>query len=626
MLRHGIAEIGAWPEGRRVRFKVWAPFAKTVSVEAASHGPSSPIRLMKDSSGYFHGAASSIKPGDDYYYRLDGRDRYPDPASRFQPAGVHGPSRVVDPLAFRWTDGAWKGLPLERFIIYEIHVGAFSRTGDFCSVASRLNYLRKLGVTAVELMPVGQFPGGRNWGYDGVFPFAPQNTYGGPDGLKLLVNACHGAGLAVILDVVYNHLGPEGNNLGHFGPYFTTRYKTPWGDALNFDGAWSDEVRRFFILNALYWINELRIDALRIDAVEGMLDFSANPFLAELANAVHQDAARFGRQVQVMAESDLNDARIISPRELAGSGLDAQWNDDFHHALHAVITGERQGYYRDFGRLGQLACAFRRGFVFTGQYSKYRRRGHGNSPAGRAPSQFVVFSQNHDQVGNRAAGDRLSVILTFEKLKLAAGAVLLSPFVPLLFMGEEYGEEAPFPFFIDFSDAALVEAIRRGRLKDLKAMGWPEAIPDPQAESTFLSAKLDPGLCRAGRHKVLFDFYRALIALRKRWPVMTELSETGTAVKRADGSVLVVRRRVEEHEILCLFNFDSRRASLTMAPGGAWRKMLDSAARQWRGPGGIAPAFVKPVPSPVRLRLQPWSFVVYGRTGKRGRPLPAEDD
>jgi maltooligosyltrehalose trehalohydrolase len=621
-----IVELGAWPTADgRVRFKVWAPFARTVTVEVAGPGAARLFRLRRDRFGYFRGLSPNVRVGDRYFYRLDGERRFPDPASRFQPLGVHGPSEIIDPLAFRWTDGTWAGLPLERYVVYEIHVGTFSERGDFRSVALRLGYLRELGVTAVELMPVAQFPGARDWGYDGAFPFAPQNSYGGPLGLKRLINACHKAGLAVVLDVVYNHLGPEGNYLGHFGPYFTKRYPTPWGDAVNFDGPDSDHVRRFFIDNALYWITEFRVDALRLDAIHGIFDSSARPFLRELAQAVHREAARLGRSVWVMAESDRNDVRFISPVEEGGCGLDAQWDDDFHHSLHTLLTGERQGYYRDFGRLGHLAKAFREGFVYSGEYSRYRRRRHGNSSAGRPASQFVVFSQNHDQVGNRAAGDRLCRSQPFEKVKLAAGSVILSPYVPLLFMGEEYGEEAPFPFFVDFSDPALISAVRRGRRADLAALGWTQEFPDPEAESTFLRAKISPGRHRRGRHRTSFEFYRTLLALRKERPALRELSRKAADVVELGDKALLVRRRAPGDDVICLFCFSERPFSTILkVDGGVWRKVFDSSARRWGGPGGVAPLFLKPAPAGPAVRLQPFSFVVYA--GSSGRTSPARPD
>jgi maltooligosyltrehalose trehalohydrolase len=403
-----------------------------------------------------------VKPGTRYFYRLDGNTERPDPASKFQPEGVHGPSQVIDPH-FVWEELHWSGIPFSHYVLYELHVGTFTAQGTFDAIVPHLDELKDLGITSIEIMPVAQFPGDRNWGYDGVYPGAVQNSYGGPEGLKRLIDACHQRGLAVTLDVVYNHLGPEGNYLCDFGPYFTDRYHTPWGAAINFDGPDSDAVRRFFIENALSWVTEFRLDALRLDAVHGIFDFSALHFLQELAAAVHEQAERLNRRIYVIAESDLNDVRLVSSPELGGYGLDAQWNDDFHHALHTLLTGERTGYYEDFGRIQDLAKAFAEGFVYSGAYSPARRRRHGNTSKDLAADRFVVCAQNHDQVGNRLKGDRLSALVSFEGLKLAAAVVLLSPFIPLLFMGEEYGETAPFPYFVSHSDPDLIEVVRRGR-------------------------------------------------------------------------------------------------------------------------------------------------------------------
>ncbi len=377
-------------EDSRCEFLVWAPLAGAVDVRILSPQELL-LPLTKDDRGYFYGASGGINPGTLYFYALDGRERWPDPASRSQPHGVHGPSQIIE-SGFTLDDGHWSGLGLQDYIIYELHVGTYTPEGTFDAVVAHLDGLAELGITAVELMPVTQFPGNRNWGYDGVYPFAVQNTYGGPEGLKRLVKACHFRGLAVVLDVVYNHLGPEGNYLGKFGPYFTDRYRTPWGEALNFDGPESDEVRRYFIENALYWINEFHIDALRLDAVHAIMDGSPNPFLAELVEAVHGEAARLKRPVYLIAESDLNDVRLLRPRELGGYGLDSYWNDDFHHVVHTVLTGEMTGYYLDFGKFGQMAKAFREGFVYSGDYSVYRRRRQGSSSLGIAPRHFVVFS------------------------------------------------------------------------------------------------------------------------------------------------------------------------------------------------------------------------------------------
>ncbi|MBX6363410.1 MAG: malto-oligosyltrehalose trehalohydrolase, partial [Gemmatimonadetes bacterium] len=472
--------LGAIPlGGGRCRFRVWAPAAGTVTLHLLGL-VDRVLPMPAADRGYFEIEVDDAPPGTPYAYRLDDGGDLPDPASRWQPQGVHAPSAVAD-AAFPWTDGAYTPPRLADYVIYELHVGAFTPDGTFEAVIPHLERLRDLGVTAIELMPVAQFPGERNWGYDGVFPFAPQSSYGGPAGLRRLVDAAHGLGLAVVLDVVYNHVGPEGNYFGRFGPYFNPAYRTPWGGAINFDGPGSDEVRRYYIENALYWIADFHIDALRLDAVHAIVDLSARPFLAALGRAVHGLAARLGRPAYLIAESDLNDPRLVTPVEDGGYGLDAQWADDFHHALHALLTGERGGYYQDYGTVEDLARAFRTGFVYTGQYSRYRGRRHGARPVSIPAERFVVFAQNHDQIGNRALAERLSSLVPFEGLKLAAATVLLSPFLPLLFMGEEYGETAPFLYFVSHTDPALIEAVRRGRKAEVAPLGGATPAPPPPA-------------------------------------------------------------------------------------------------------------------------------------------------
>jgi maltooligosyltrehalose trehalohydrolase len=596
----------------RCGFRVWAPQAQKVDVHiVAPHDRLEPLK--RDLRGYHQAIVDTVTPGSLYLYRLDGIKDRPDPASRHQPRGVHGPTEVIDP-DFPWEDHWWTGLPLRDYLIYELHVGAYTPEGTFDAVIPHLNDLRDFGVTALELMPIAQFAGTRNWGYDGVYLFAPQNSYGGPGGLKRLVNACHRAGMAVILDVVYNHLGPEGNYLSDFGSYFTERYRTPWGAAMNFDGPESDEVRWFFVHNALRWINEFHIDALRLDAVHAIVDFSAPPFLEELATLVHEHAERIGRRVYLIAESNLNDAKLIRPRELSGYDLDAQWNDDFHHALHALLTGERTGYYEDFGTVQHLARAFTDGFVYSGQYSAYRRHRYGTSSRHLPAWKFVVCAQNHDQVGNRMLGERLSQLVCFERLKLAAGTVLLSPFVPLLFMGEEYGETAPFPYFISHSDHALVEAVRAGRREEFSAFRWRGELLDPQDEATFLRAKLDHALRSQGHHRVLRDFYRELIRLRSSLPALHDLSNDRMEVIIPETNrTLVVRRWTDSNDVLMVFHFGDTPASIDVSVSeGQWRKQLDSADERW-GEGRSAISGRLTSQGEVALTLSPRAFVVLTR-------------
>ena len=609
----------------RCRFLVWAPRAERVEIRQLSPQERS-AALEKLPQGYHRVVLTDFDPSGRYVYRLyqiqakEPVER-PDPASRFQPEGVHGPSQVVN-AEFSWDDADWHGRALSRYIIYELHVGTFTPEGTFDAVIAHLDELRDIGITAVELMPVAQFPGTRNWGYDGTYPFAAQNSYGGPQGLKRLVNACHRKGLAVILDAVYNHLGPEGNYLRDFGPYFTDFYQTPWGEAVNFDGPYSDDVRRFFIENALYWLEDCHIDALRLDAVHAILDFSARPFLEELARTVHRAAERLNRRIYCIAESALNDTRIIRPRELGGFALDAQWNDDFHHALHTLLTGEQTGYYQDFGRLHQLARAWRRGFVYDGQYSGYRQRAHGNSSRNIPAQQLVVFDQNHDQVGNRMFGERLSRLVSFEDLKLAAGLVLLSPFIPLLFMGEEYGETAPFQYFIDHSDPELINAVRDGRRREFAAFGWEEDPPDPQDEATFLRSKLDRSLRDTSLSRILPSFYRELIRLRKEVAALARLSKKHQAVVADhEHRTLFVRRRAGSDEAFMIFCFSKQQTMVPLAlPAGRWKKILDSAEQRWLGPGSLLPEEVESN-GRIELPVTPQTVVVLGRDDGAGEGL-----
>jgi len=606
--------LGATPHpGGQCRFLVWAPHAFRVEVHLVAPAQRLVPLEMKE-CGYYEAVVQDVGPGSRYFYRLDGVRERPDPASRLQPAGVHGPSQVVDLIGFRWEDSEWLGSRLKEYLIYEVHVGTYSPQGTFDAIIPHLDQLKEVGVTALEIMPVAQFPGERNWGYDGAYPFAVQDSYGGPAGLQRLVNACHQRSVAIILDVVYNHLGPEGNYLSDFGPYFTDRYRTPWGASLNFDGPYSDEVRRFFVENALYWVKDLHVDALRLDAIDGIVDLSAQPFLAELARTVHGEAKRIGRRIYVIAESDLNDARVIRPAKAGGYGLDAQWNDDFHHALHALLTGEKTGYYRDFGELDHLAKAFREGFAYSGAFSAYRKRRHGNSSRNIPASRFVVFAQNHDQVGNRLRGDRLSCLVKFEALKLAAGAVILSPFIPLLFMGEEYGETAPFQYFTSHSDPSLVEAVRRGRQEEFAAFEWQGDSPDPQAESSFLDCKLDHALRGQEPHATLWKFYQELISLRQHRSALRVLSKQGAEVTALSPKrMLVVRRWSESEDLVIAFNFGGDVTSIsTMVPAGSWRVELDSASPRWRGPGSRLGATWESTDH-AALELNPESFAVLSR-------------
>ncbi|MGI6454496.1 MAG: malto-oligosyltrehalose trehalohydrolase [bacterium] len=600
-------------ENGKTNFLVWAPFQDQLELKLLSPGERV-ISMQREENGYHFVELENAPPGTRYKYILNQDRERPDPVSRYQPEGVHGPSEVLN-LNFHNSPEQWKGLPLQDYIIYELHIGTFTPQGTFESAIEQLDALVELGVTAIEIMPVSQFPGERNWGYDGVYPFAPQNTYGGPQGLSRLIRACHDRGLAVILDVVYNHFGPEGNYLAEYAPYFTEKYRTPWGTAINFDGPWSDEVRRYFIENTMMWLFQYEFDALRYDAVHAILDSSALPFLEELTALVHEEAQRRGRLVYLIAESDLNDTRIIRPRYEGGFNMDAQWCDDFHHSVHSLVTGERSGYYSDFGTVQHLAKAYHEGFVMDGQFSGHRKRRHGNPSRERPAEQFVVCIQNHDQVGNRMFGDRFSTLISLEARKLAATAYLLSPFIPMIFMGEEYSEPAPFPYFISHGDPDLVEAVRRGRKEEFSSFQWQGEPPDPQAEQTFQSAKLNHALRNEGEHKAVYEFYRELLQLRKTIPALKKLSKKDLIVETLEEQpVMIIHRGIPPQEAVLFLNFSQDTALIKLEnPKTRWQKRLDSAAERWAGPGSSLEE-VLGTGKEVSIQLQPTSAALYVRT------------
>jgi maltooligosyltrehalose trehalohydrolase len=595
--------FGAIPlSDRRARFVAWAPGKSGLSVVIFS-GTEKVIPL--EPRGGFHIAEVDASEGTQYMFRMpDGRN-FPDPASRFQPEGVHRPSAIVDTRKFRWTDGEFRGHSLRDLIIYELHVGTFTPEGTFEAAIGRLNDLAELAVTAVEIMPVSQFPGSHNWGYDGVYPYAVQNSYGGPRGLQSFVNAAHEKGLSVILDVVYNHLGPEGNYFSNFGPLFTKKYSTPWGEAINYDGAESDAVRSFFIQNALYWLRDFHIDGLRLDSVHGIYDFGAHHFLAELKEEVLELANRSGRTLHVIAESDLNDSRLLHDARHGGYGLDAQWSDDFHHALHVLLTGEKGGYYADFGSIADLATTMRDGWLYAGQFSRFRRRRYGNSPKGIATDRFVVYSQNHDQVGNRAGGERLADLVDLQGLKMAAAVTLLSPFVPLLFMGEEYGEKRPFLYFTSHGDHDLIEAVRKGRRDEFAAFGWTE-IPDPQSEATFERSKLNYGTKDEAQHRILWNLYRELIALRKNFKLGGSKPEVEWNERQQTIRLIYLETGLS---VIYYFGVDALWLSALQDVHEA-SVILNSNDPQWCEPVAAAPA----EQSPEEIVLRRNSFVVLAST------------
>ena len=618
--RRGVG-VEVLPDGS-VHARVWAPYARRVAV-VLEDGPGAhpePVALTAEERGYFSGFLPTAGPGTRYWLRLDNDALVADPASRVQPEGVHGPSEVVNAAAFAWEVDAWQVPPFRDWVLYELHVGTFTPEGTFAAVIPRLPYLKDLGVTAIELMPIAQFPGERNWGYDGVFPYAAQSSYGGPDGLRRLTDAAHREGMAVILDVVYNHLGPEGNVLPRFGPYFTDRYRTPWGDAINFDGQDSDEVRAFFIDSALMWLEECRIDGFRLDAVHEIFDPQAQPFLAELADAVHGRAVELGRQALLIAESDLNDPKVVLPRDVNGYGLDAQWADDFCHALEVQLVGQASPYAEEYGDFAHLGKALRQAFVYTGEYNASRRRRFGRAPQPARRDQFVVFIQNHDQVGNRPGGERLGHRITFPRQKLAAATVLLSPFVPLIFMGEEYGEPNPFFYFTHHEDPALMEAVRAGRQEAFSLQEADDVEPDPQDVATFERSRLQPELHRQGEHQALHAFYRELLTLRRSIPALTDPQAPREVMEREEERVFILQVHAwdEAAETITILGFADTETRVPLPiPPGTWVKRLDAGDPRFLGNGAVVPDRLHS-DGAIELTLPPHAVLLFERGIRNG--------
>ena len=544
-------------------FEVWAPAAHSIEVKVGEKAH--PMQACE--RGWWRTRVEDAGPGTDYSFLIDGGDPVPDPRSPSQPHGIHGPSRLVDHAAFAWTDQNWQAKPLSSAIIYELHVGTFTSQGTFQSAREQLDYLVELGITHVELMPVNEFSGLWGWGYDGVDLYAPHHAYGAPDDLKWLVNTCHAKGLAIVLDVVYNHFGPVGNYLNRFGPYFTDVYHTPWGAAVNLDHKGSYEVRRYLSDNALMWLRDYHFDGLRLDAVHAFIDHSALHFLEHLSREVDALSSQIGKYLVLIAESDLNDPRVVTSREANGYGMDAQWSDDFHHALHAILTGERGGYYEDFGSLSQLAKALQHVFIYDGIYSPYRERLHGRPVVGLSGHHFLGYAQNHDQIGNRAQGERLSQLVSLGRQKIAAALVLTSPFIPMLFQGEEFGASSPFQYFSQHEDPEVAEKVSEGRKNEFGAFGWnPEAVPDPQDAATFERSKLHWEEINLEPHASLLDWHKKLIALRRSTSTLTDGRTDRVEVsydERADW--LVMKRR--EIEIVCNLGADRQAIPISRVPG-----------------------------------------------------------
>lgn len=611
--------IGAvYTEGKGCVFTVWAPLKETMILHII-HPSEYRMQMQKDEWGYFTVVIEEAGPGTQYFFMPNGLQDLPDPASHYQPEGVHGPSEVVDHSSYQWQDIHWRGIPLKELVLYEIHVGTFTEEGTFQAIIPRLPELAATGINALELMPVSQFPGHRNWGYDGVYPYAVQNSYGGPDGLKALVDACHLQGIAVFLDVVYNHQGPEGNYLPLFGPYFTDKYCTPWGDAINYDGEYSDGVRGYFANNALHWMEHYHIDGLRCDAIHAVFDSGAVHFWELMHKKVKDLEQKLGRPLYLIAESDLNSPRVVKSPENGGYGFDAQWLDDFHHSLYVLLDKKGKNRYEDFGSLEQLAKGYSDGFVHSGEYVRFRKRKHGASSAGLSGDRFIAFTQNHDQIGNRVGGERMALLVNFEQLKLAAAALLLSPYIPMLFMGEEYAEESRFYYFVSHGDPNLVEAVRKGRKKEFENFKWETEPLDPQAETTFRASQLNWNRRWKGKHRIMLKWYKHLIHLRRTHPILRDFDKNNIRANPIGQRGLALLRQSDPglDHLLCLFNFSAASISYDMPYlGSKWVKLLDSKEDQWKGRSGKTQKEPLSIYPGTVISLSSHSITIY-QTAKR---------
>jgi maltooligosyltrehalose trehalohydrolase len=610
--------FGAIPlDDNQCIFSVWAPEKESMMLHIV-HPSDRLLKMEKNDWGYFTVTADDVSAGCRYFYMPDGETDFPDPASHFQPEGVHGYSQVVDHRSYVWNDQSWRGIPLKDMVFYELHIGTFTKEGTFEAVIPFLDDIKETGINTIEIMPVSQFPGNRNWGYDGVFPYSVQDSYGGPAGLKKLVDACHSKGIAIFLDVVYNHLGPEGNYLAKFGPYFTEKYRTPWGAAINLDDEWCDGVKEFYASNPRHWFANYHIDGLRLDAIHMVFDYGAVNFWELIYKKVRLAEQELGRRFHMIAESDTNSPKVVKVPELGGYGFDAAWLDDFHHALYVILDEKGKSRYEDFGSIQQLAKAYTEGFVHSGEFVRFRKRKHGAPSVGVPGDKFVVFNHNHDQIGNRVKGERLSVLVDFDHLKLASAAILLSPYIPLFFMGEEYGEDNPFYYFVSHSDEELIEMVRKGRKKEFEAFKWQAQPPDPQAESTFASSRIDWNKRNSGQHKVLLEWNKALLALRKSNNAIRNMEKNDIhANTNSERGLLLHRRSSDETEhVICFFNFSESDMTFHVPSfSEKWVKLIDSKDASWMEHRTTGP---KNSPSPPeiiaqqKLKTSCYSVVVYG--------------
>ena len=610
-----MLDVGTfYRENQSCLFRVWAPLCKKMILHLV-FPEDRKIEMTRQPHGYFIAEVENLPLSTLYFYMPDGEKDYPDPASHFQPEGVHGPSRVVDHYSFSWKDQLWTGIPPEELIFYELHVGTFTPEGTFEAIIPRLQELRETGINALELLPVAQFPGNRNWGYDGVYPYAVQDSYGGPEGLKKLVDAAHLAGIAVFLDVVYNHLGPEGNYLEAFGPYFNDHYKTPWGRAINFDNAYSDGVRAYFSDNVLYWAQYFHVDGLRFDAIHEIYDRGAVSLWELIEEKLERDPPRTGNRFLLIAESDLNSPRVTRSTEMGGYGFGAQWLDDFHHALYVLLDKNGKERYADFGAIEQLQKAYEAGFVHSGEYVRFRRRRHGKSSAGVEGSRFVVFNQNHDQIGNRVNGERLSVLVDFPRLKLAMGALLTAPYIPMLFMGEEYGEDTPFYYFVSHSDPELNAAVSKGRKALLSEFSKQQQAPDPHEPETFRLSRPDWEKSRAGKYLVFRNWTKKLIQLRQTHPALRSYDKDDIWSSMPGEKALAIYRRSrdERHLLLILLNFSEESVRVGLPSESRWGTLFDSGDSQWQSDYESGAPTPPTPPAEGHVTIKPLGFAVLER-------------
>lgn len=609
-------KAGAKYENGSCTFTVWAPEKEGMILHIV-HPTNEQLEMTKNEQGYFTITVNDCKPGAKYFFRPDGDKDYPDPASHYQPEGVHGPSAVVCHHSFEWKDEEWRGVPLKDLILYELHVGTFTPEGTFEAIIPRLPALGEIGINAIELMPINQFPGNRNWGYDGVYPYAVQNSYGGPEGLKKLVNACHQQGIAVFVDVVYNHMGPEGNYLSKFGPYFTSQYRTPWGEALNFDGDYSDGVREYFAENVIYWYKNYHIDGLRCDAIHTVYDNGAVHFWELCYDKIKEAEASAGRKFYMTAESDLNSAKVVNPPAMGGYGFDAQWLDDFHHALYVILDDKGKELYEDYGKLEQLAKAYSDGFVLSGEYVKFRKRKHGRSSAGVPGDKFIVFNQNHDQIGNRAKADRLCMVVNFERQKLAAAAILLAPYIPMLFMGEEYSDKTSFYYFVSHSDPDLIKAVQEGRKKEFENYKWNVEPPDPQDEKTFTNSTINWERRNEGEHKLMLQWVKQLISFRRSEAVMCNFNKNdiNVSVVGKAGLLLLRQSPAGDKFILTIFNFSEEAMTYTAsAASNEWHLAMHSNEEAWTEANKINREVPAKLVANEEVTIPPLTVVVFSST------------